>query len=143
MWRIFKKFDYLNNREKMFHNFGKWTNISIAHILGNFFRHFESIFFNLFFEHVEDEFWKTNPRLVLQETPPHTTLGAFCPLRWNFCPLWWNSCPLWRNYRTLSCNTIYNGTAFDGFLVCGSRFTLRLNIAKSTNYIEKFFRQVV
>ncbi len=39
------------------------------------------------------------------------------------------------------CNTKYNGTAFDGFLECGSRFTLILNTAKSTNYIEKYYRQ--
>ncbi len=39
------------------------------------------------------------------------------------------------------CNTVYNGTAFNGFLKCGSRFTLRLNTAKSTDYIEKCFRQ--
>ncbi len=39
------------------------------------------------------------------------------------------------------CNTIYNGTAFNGFLECGSRFTLRLNTAKSTNYTENCFRQ--
>ncbi len=32
------------------------------------------------------------------------------------------------------CNTIYNGTTFIGFLECGSRFTLRLNTAKSTIY---------
>ncbi len=30
------------------------------------------------------------------------------------------------------CNTVYNGSAFNGFLECGSRFTLRLNTAKST-----------
>ncbi len=48
-----------------------------------------------------DEFWKTNPKLVPQETPPPRSLGAFCTLRWNFCPLWWNFCPQWRNYRTL------------------------------------------
>ncbi len=36
---------------------------------------------------------------------------------------------------------VYNGTAFNGFLVCGSSFTSTLNTAKSTNYIEKFFRQ--
>ncbi len=34
------------------------------------------------------------------------------------------------------CNTVYNGTAFNGFLECRNRFTLRLNIAKSINYIE-------
>ncbi len=51
-----------------------WVNISIAHILG-FFRHFKNILFQFFFEHVVDEFWKTNPRLVLQETPPPRSLG--------------------------------------------------------------------
>ncbi len=30
------------------------------------------------------------------------------------------------------CNTVYNGTIFNGFLECGSRFTLKLNTAKST-----------
>ncbi len=39
------------------------------------------------------------------------------------------------------CDTIYNGTTFNGFLECGSRFTLRLKTAKSTNYIEKCLRQ--
>ncbi len=79
-----------------------WVNISIAHILG-FFHHFLSILFQFFFffKHVVDEFWKTNPRLVLQETPPPRSLEVFCPFRWNFCPLRWNFCPLWRNYRTL------------------------------------------
>ncbi len=47
-----------------------------------------------FFEHVVDEFWKTNPRLVFQKTPRPSELGGFCLLRWN-------SCSLWRNYRTL------------------------------------------
>ncbi len=77
------------------------VNISIAHILGYFFPILKVSFFNFFFEHVVDEFCKTNPRLVLQETSPLKSLGAFCPLRGNFCPLRWNSCPLWRNYRTL------------------------------------------
>ncbi len=48
-------------------------NISIAHILG-FFAIFKVSFFNFFFEHVVEEFWKTNPRLVLQETPPPRSL---------------------------------------------------------------------
>ncbi len=64
-----------------------WVNISIAHILGDFFRHFENILLKFFFERVMDEFLKTNPRLFLQEIPPPRSLGAFCPLRWNFCPL--------------------------------------------------------
>ncbi len=38
-------------------------------------------------------------------------------------------------------STVYNGTGFDGFLKCGSRFSLRWNIAKNTNYIKKFFTQ--
>ncbi len=78
-----------------------WVNISIAQILGVFSPFWKYPFSIFFLEHVVDEFWKTNPRLVLQETPPHRSLEAFCPLRWNFCPLRWNFCPLWRNYRTL------------------------------------------
>ncbi len=39
------------------------------------------------------------------------------------------------------CNTIYNGTPFNGFLEWESRFTLRLNTAKSTSYNKKCFRQ--
>ncbi len=42
-----------------------------------FFGHFENNFFQFFsFEHVEDEFLKTNPRLVLQETPLSRSLGS-------------------------------------------------------------------
>ncbi len=80
----------------------KWVNISTVHILGFFSAIFKASFFNFFFfEHVVDEFLKTNPRLVLQETPTPRSLEAFCLLRWNFCPLRWNFCALWRNYRTL------------------------------------------
>ncbi len=77
-----------------------WVNISIVHILG-FFCHFQSILFHFFFffEHVVDEFWKKNPRLVLQETP--RSLGVFCPLRWNFCPLWRNYRTLWWNHNVI------------------------------------------
>ncbi len=80
-----------------------WVNILITHILG-FFAPFQKypflIFF--FFEHVVDEFWKTNSRLVLQETPSPRSLEAFCPLRWNFCPLWRNYRTLWWNHDAIS-----------------------------------------
>ncbi len=82
-------------------------NISIAPILdfcSPFWKYPFPIFFFFFFEYIVGEVWKTNPRLILQETSPPRSLGAFCPLRWNFCPLW-------RNYRTLwwnHCKIIYN-----------------------------------
>ncbi len=52
------------------------VNISIAHILGFFSPFWKYPFVIFFFEHVVDEFWKTNPRLVLQETPPPRSLGS-------------------------------------------------------------------
>ncbi len=48
---------------------------------------------------------------------------------------------LWDTMVDSRCDTVYNGTTFNGFLECGSRFTFRLNTAKSTNYIEKCFRE--
>ncbi len=48
-----------------------------AHIRG--FLPFWKYLFQFFFaEHVVDEFWKTNPRLALQETPLPRSFGAFC-----------------------------------------------------------------
>ncbi len=113
------------------------VNISIAHIL-DFFLTFWKYPSSIFFEHVVDEFLKTNLRLVLQETRSPRSLGAFCPLRRNFCPFWRNYRTLWWNHDAVPYT---NGTVFNGFLECGRRFTLRLNTAKSTNYIEKCFKQ--
>ncbi len=50
---------------------------SSAHI--RFFPPFSKYPFSIFFifEYVVDEFWKTNPRLVFQETPPSRSLGPY------------------------------------------------------------------
>ncbi len=61
------------------------VNISKAHISAVIFSPFWKYLFQFsFFERVVDEFWKTNPRLVLQETLPPRSLGGLLSTTMEF-----------------------------------------------------------
>ncbi len=63
---------------KIYFKFPMGEYFNSAHIRGFsaiFKVYFSFFFFFFFFESVVDEFWKTNPRLVLQENPPPRSLG--------------------------------------------------------------------
>ncbi len=122
-----------------------WVNISIAHILG-FFCRFESILFQFFFF-----FWTCSGWVLKDESevgptrnPPPSSLGR--SVHYDGIFVLYNGISVHyegiiRHHDGITMQYHNGGAAFNGFLECGSRFTLRLNIAKSTSYIEKCFRQ--